>query len=843
MLITKREGNLVEYNSNKVIKALNSAFLELNYHIDPETLEDMLTDLELYDKITVEEIQDQLEAILIDWDYSDVSAAFKSYRDSRAKLREQKMLEQMEGLFDQSDEYLMKENANKRPEYTNVQQSYLGGIASTTYCRTKLFPKSILEGHDKGAYHIHDIDMSAMPGISNCIEGSAWIKIHKDGEYKTLTISEFSEIIGLEKNTISNIKNAGYQILSRDGWTGLNAISCRETKKDEILYELIPRSGIPIKLTGEHRLPVIRNEKEILCYVKDIQVGDELLNASECVLTYEESKQSFLNLMEVPNLDLRITNLHCLKQYIKSKYGLMYSQYCKAKKFDLPGTSKHIKVKDFITLHNEFPLSLEVLSQLRIKAGQSKHSYPLFIPFSEQLAKLYAYIYADGGVYVNEKTSMYHLTFTNTNEKLVDDFIQCFESVFGDKISKIYPGESATSPCIRACVGSRLLVNLFKDFAGARKYGASEISMPDFVLNGPENIQYAYLSACIDTDGCLGDSFIEYVSCCKKYCEQLTLVLQNLGYEPHIKLKDKAGSIYRFYAKSGTRNYDSYSIRLFKTDDKARLIGHLSCFKSNDSYCYKGISSKFSKNRIEKINTSIDSTIVYDLQTDSHWYIVNNFISHNCSLLDLRDALSKGTVMNEVGIDAQSKFVTACTVATQVVQGVAGLQYGGITVTMSHLAPYLRMSAEKIRNDIFKYKISDGRYFEDKYHEVLTDGVQTFMYQVNSMMTTQGQTPFLSVCLYLSEATDEDKPFLADIIEEVLKQRIQGFKDRYGNWVAPAFPKLIYVLEKDNIYKDSKYYYLTKLCAKCNAGRMVPDYISAKKMKEIHGYVYPSMGK
>lgn len=105
------------------------------------------------------------------------------------------------------------------------------------------------------------------------------------------------------------------------------------------------------------------------------------------------------------------------------------------------------------------------------------------------------------------------------------------------------------------------------------------------------------------------------------------------------------------------------------------------------------------------------------------------------------------------------------------------------------------------------------------------------------------QTPFLSVCLYLSEASEEDKPFLADIIEEVLKQRIQGFKDRYGNWVAPAFPKLIYVLEECNIYKDSKYYYLTQLSAKCNAGRMVPDYISAKKMKEIHGYVYPSMGK
>lgn len=276
MRVKKRNGTYEEFNLNKILNALHKAFDSCNYHISSELLEDMTSDLDIYDGIDIEDIQNQLEEILLDWDYHDVHFNFHDYRLLHTEMREQKMLEQMEGLFDQSDEYLMKENANKRPEYTNVQQSYLGGIASTTYCRTKLFPKYILEGHDKGAYHIHDIDMSAMPGITNC------------------------------------------------------------------------------------------------------------------------------------------------------------------------------------------------------------------------------------------------------------------------------------------------------------------------------------------------------------------------------------------------------------------------------------------------------------------------------SLLDLRDALSKGTVMNEVGIDAQSKFVTACTVATQVVQGVAGLQYGGITVTMSHLAPYLRMSAEKIRNDIFKYKISDGRYFDDKYHEVLTDGVQTFMYQVNSMMTTQG---------------------------------------------------------------------------------------------------------
>lgn len=215
----------------------------------------------------------------------------------------------------------------------------------------------------------------------------------------------------------------------------------------------------------------------------------------------------------------------------------------------------------------------------------------------------------------------------------------------------------------------------------------------------------------------------------------------------------------------------------------------------------------------------------------------------NCSLLNLYDALYNGTVLNEVAIDKQTKFKTACTVATQIVQGVAGLQYGGITVTMSHLVPALKSTYEHLKLKAKRVAKDPEAYLEEEYKDALNDGIQTFMYQVNSMFTTQGQTPFLTVNLYLNEVEEEDRHFLADIIEEVLKQRIKGFKDRYGNWVAPAFPKLIYVLQEDNIDEDGKWYYLTKLAAKCNTNRCAPDYISEKVMKSIHnGHCYPSMG-
>lgn len=215
----------------------------------------------------------------------------------------------------------------------------------------------------------------------------------------------------------------------------------------------------------------------------------------------------------------------------------------------------------------------------------------------------------------------------------------------------------------------------------------------------------------------------------------------------------------------------------------------------------------------------------------------------NCSLLNLEDPLYNGTVLNEVGIDPQTKFSVACTVATQIIQGVAGLQYGGITVTMSHLVPALKMTYNSLREKAYRVAKNPEEYIKEEYKEKLADGIQTFMYQVNSMYTTQGQTPFLTVNLYINEVKDEDKHFLADIIEEVFKQRIKGFKDRYGNWVAPAFPKLIYVLQEDNIHEGDKWYYLTKLAAKCNVNRCAPDYISEKVMKSIHnGHCYPSMG-
>ena len=225
---------------------------------------------------------------------------------------------------------------------------------------------------------------------------------------------------------------------------------------------------------------------------------------------------------------------------------------------------------------------------------------------------------------------------------------------------------------------------------------------------------------------------------------------------------------------------------------------------------------------------------------------------HNCDLVNLEDMLQNGTVITGTMIEKPHSFATACNIATQIVAQVASNQYGGQSIRLTHLAPFVEVSRQKIRRIVLAEMASIGvDPGEEKIHELvearlreeIRRGVQTIQYQVVTLLTTNGQAPFITVFMYLNEARDErEKKDLAMIIEEMLLQRYQGVKNEQGVWVTPAFPKLIYTLEEDNIHEDSPYWYLTELAAKCTARRMVPDYISEKKMKELKGDVYTCMG-
>ncbi len=250
----------------------------------------------------------------------------------------------------------------------------------------------------------------------------------------------------------------------------------------------------------------------------------------------------------------------------------------------------------------------------------------------------------------------------------------------------------------------------------------------------------------------------------------------------------------------------------------------------------------------EDISAAHDEGIIHFHDAD---YFAQHM--HNCDLVNLEDMLENGTVISGTRIDRPHSFSTACNIATQIIAQVASSQYGGQSISLTHLAPFVDVSRQKIRREIAETMKETGLTLSDEQFELMvqrqlqneiTRGVQTIQYQVITLMTTNGQAPFVTVFMYLNEAKNEqEKADLAMVIEEVLKQRTQGVKNEKGAWITPAFPKPIYVLEPDNIEEGTKYYYLTELAAKCTAKRMVPDYISEKKMLELKdGNCYPCMG-
>ena len=377
-----------------------------------------------------------------------------------------------------------------------------------------------------------------------------------------------------------------------------------------------------------------------------------------------------------------------------------------------------------------------------------------------------------------------------------------------------------------------------------------------------EKVKVAVLKAFLDVDG-------EETSYAKDKAREIANYIESLDRNMNVEeIQDEivnklmASSRKDVATKYVEYRYKRKLIRESNTTDKSilELLDGTNDYWNNENSNKDAKTVTVQRDYLAGI-TSTDITHRFLLKDDIveahnegilHFHDADYFAQHihNCDLLNLEDMLQNGTVLNGVMIEKQHRFLTACTVATQIITAVASSQYGGVTISLTHLAPFIRDSY----NIYLKKYLDRGcgeqnsiKWAKEDLAKEIADGVQTFNYQINSMSTTNGQAPFLSVFMYLGE-TKEYKEELSMLIEEFLKQRIVSMKNEVGIYVTQAFPKLLYVLEEDNINKDSKYYYLTKLAAKCTAKRMVPDYISEKIMlqnkidKNGDGQCYACMG-
>lgn len=853
MNIIKRSGAIEKLTKKKIFDSITKANgcvgdnCRLTIRQIQRITDSVVTACEEFEEpIPIDKIEDMIEKKLMESSGYEVAKAYITYRYEKEKARNQKTL---------ADKLFAKDVVNQN---ANIDEhSFTGRIGEAASAITKQFAMDNLisekakQNHNNNEIYIHDLDHYAI-GDHNCAERNMWVKIKVNGEPRTVRIGDFADGLGMEYGQLCDLSKASYSILSRDGWTKLRNITKRKLRDGEKLYEFHTRSGLPLKVTENHRLPIIRGGKEILVEAKEIVCGDSLLDIENVKLSSNDIREGFLDLCALndSDVDIRIENVKALAHYVGYKYGVDWVEYCKKNNFHDHRSRKTLTLDEFNRVCSEYELSFDVLSQLTITSNGSKHSYPLHIPYSEELAKLYAYIYADGGVYLRKDNGTYQLTFTNTNETIVDDFVDCYESVFGYRLKKSYPQEWHTSSCIRVVDGGKIPCKIFKDFAGARKFGSADISMPDFVLNGSDNIKYAFLSAMIDTDGSLGNSGMTYTTCGDLYSDQLVFMLQSLGYHPHKTKAFSAGTKYRFGVKSGIRNFDIYNVKVNRSDEMFSIQEHTNTVKYNDSYVYRGIRHKFVENKITKIVELDGDYDVFDVETASHWFIINNYVSHNCLSIPFDHLLKNGFNTRQVDIRPAQSVNTAFQLVAVIFQLQSLQQFGGVSAT--HLdwtmVPYVRKSFAKHFLDGCQFiasepegKVDERRAYlkehelsvEDPYYtgtphvydyavqktlEELNQAVEGMYHNLNSLQSRSGgQVPFTSI--NYGACTLPEGQW---VIEALLNGSIKGLGKFHRTSI---FPCGIFQLAKGiNRKEGDPNYYLFKLALQSTAKRLYPNY-------------------
>ena len=711
MNIIKRSGAEAPFDKQKIVAAISKA----NASVDeaeriPEGRVRWIADRIEAEAtgatraLSVEEVQDKVEEALMSEGYFSLARSYITYRYEHAKFREDNAL--MEKLT----------ASNVQNQNANVDESsFSGRMGETLSLITKKFalehlmsPKSA-RNHVNNEIYIHDLDSYAV-GMHNCAERTMWVKIMEDDLPRLVRIGDLADEIGVGYNQIADTSKSNIYILSRDGWTKLLNISKRKLRDSEKLYTIKTRTGIPVKVTEDHLLPIIRDGKEILVKAKEIAAGDCLLDIESVKLSSEEYNECFLNLTSVndSDTDIRVVNLSPIRHYVRYKYGIVFLDYIKSKGFKMQSNGRYgetLTLSEFNQLCNDYPLSFDVLNEVRIKGCGSKHSYPLHIPFSVDLAKLYGYIYGDGGVYIRKDNSQYQLTFTNTNMALMEDFVKCYANVFGYKLKVYVPTDKSNSPCLRVVDGSIIPCKIFKDFAGARKYGAADISIPDFIMNGDDDIKYGFLAAAIYSDGSVSGRNVVYTTCGDKYSDQMMLLLQSLGYHPSKVKSFSKGSVYRFGRKSGKRNFDVFNVVLYRKEETDQIKEKMWACRGQDKKAYKGLSNKFNESKVFSVTSSTGDYDVFDVETDSHWFILNNYVSHNCLSIPFDKLLAEGFTVRQCDVRPAGSINTALQLVAVIFQLQSLQQFGGVSATnLDHsLVPYVRKSFLKHFKDGLKY--------------------------------------------------------------------------------------------------------------------------------------------
>jgi ribonucleoside-triphosphate reductase len=805
-VIRKRDGREVPFDESKITDAIFQAARAVGGEDRQTAMELTIEVLKMLKKkyngqtFGVEDVQDVVEKVLIEAGHARTAKAYILYRDKRTRIRDAKsdLMDVVEEILEETS----KENANisNSPSAKMLQ---IASAASKKYYLTRLIPEEFSLAHQRGDIHIHDLDFYGK--TLTCVPDFEYTLIRdRKGEVRRVKFDFFNELaesLGeaelIEGAQVWNLE--GYQILGRKGWTSINKIMRRKLGEGECLYRIKTRKGLSLHLTGEHKVPVIRNGEEKLVQAREITKKDKLLKA----------RQEFDEQWEIPVLDLFIANKDRIPYGVTIRNTQKLIYWLKYKfddfKFNLTVGARQstkggyvLDAEEYIKISEKYDIPYEVKQQLTVTTTKGSKVLPAFLPITSELMRLMGYILSEGHVSVT--SSGRSIAIINENPDIQKDIDYCVNSVFNDKTTVLYTSNKKTKEKGRMLNGS-VYVALFQDIF-KMKYGAAHIDIPDFINNISDELKGEFLRGLFDGDGHYGDKRITYTTVSEVLAKKLVLLLKQIGVESTLYCKQTQDSPVVVNGNVTTlRNYNTWNVNILETASLKNFFKYVSSLKSNS--ITKDYADTVPGRNLDPLDVVAVEKVkdydryVFDLETGEHWFTVNDYVVHNCIQIPLGRLLAEGFDNGHGYIRPPRRPASATALAAIILQSSQNDMHGGQSFAFfdRDIAPYVENAGD------------DETY----------QAMEALVYNLNSMHSRAGaQVPFSSI----NVGTET-----SEAARKVTRNLLLAYEAGLGRGENPIFPNIIFrVREGVNLNPEDPNYDLFKLALRVAAKRLNPTF-------------------
>lgn len=728
--VEKRDGRIVKFNRSKIVTAIQSAMEESGDGVNPDIANSIAQKISEIDAelVNVDSIHKQVEKGLSKAGLKKSLKMYKSYRNKRDIARKAPSRKAFKDIINAKPSEVTRENANMNADTPAGMMMKFASENTKPYVMDILLSDRTKEAIENNYIHCHDLDYYVSRSLT-CLGEDTYITL-KTGKGKIINtkISFFDKFFqrAVSEESESVRPTEYFYIKGRNGWTKVNAVARRFMTDNDEYYFLKTHKGIGLEVTGTHKIPVIdKDGNEILKSVHDIVVGDKLIGetiGNEFIENeYIDILSALMNDERVSNDQIVVYNISSLKKYLNYKYNVTYLSKEIGSDTYRNGVS-YLTCEQYNKLKEKYHIPYDVEMTLTVKMLGTKDSLPMFLPVTNEIAEIIGYMHAEGSISINEKLGNYQLSFVNHDFEMNNRFSESFHKVFPNNLNIRWMktrnnGEKQETGRL---FSSKMLAYLFTSCFG--KHSTDKINIPDFIINGTDELKWHYISALIDGDGSLKDSrTLRYTTVSKGFSEELTMLLKSVGVESSLREDATKGTIAHFKDKDSVRNYNTYTITINGYEYINVVLENLKCIKQksiNDIYAErpkKGlINNPFTI--IDKIPINKENVKVYDIETAEHWFVANGYIVHNCLQHPL-DRLFKGFNAGHGSCRAPKRIETATIQACISMETTQNEMHGGQAIPAFdfYLAPYVRKTYVEEVNKLMNLLVDEENkeYWDD----------------------------------------------------------------------------------------------------------------------------------